>query len=148
MISSTVLASLPTDRHQSTDVFVSSSEGKSVESSRTTLKVRNIVRNFFLSPIRIALEIHGSSFLTASSIGTGAMFSAPAVIKSSLIRPVYCPRLILNQSSQYNLSRYGVYTTSYVLKSLDQSGKGINTIPGKIVLAALIIEIRGKANFR
>ena len=52
-----------------------------------TLNVRNIVRNFFLSPIRIALEMQGSSFLTDSSMGTGATFSPPAVIKSSLIRP-------------------------------------------------------------
>ena len=35
----------------------------------------------------MALEMQGNSVLMASSIGTGATFSPPAVIKSSFFRP-------------------------------------------------------------
>lgn len=40
-------------------------------------------KNFFLSPITMALLTIGSSFFTASSIGTGGTFSPPAVIIKS-----------------------------------------------------------------
>lgn len=40
-------------------------------------------RNFLLSPISMAQLMMGSSFLTASSMGTGDTFSPPAVMMSS-----------------------------------------------------------------
>jgi len=47
------------------------------------------VRNFFLSPMTVALETMSfSSYLMLSSIGTGGMFSPPAVIISSFSLPV------------------------------------------------------------
>jgi hypothetical protein len=49
----------------------------------STFNVRRIERNFFLSPMTIALLIQGSCAFTSSSIETGAMFSPPAVIISS-----------------------------------------------------------------
>ena len=51
-----------------------------------TLSVRRMERNFLLSPMSIQLLMTGSSCLTFSSIGTGATFSPPAVIKSSAIQ--------------------------------------------------------------
>uniref|UniRef100_A0A0K2V695 Uncharacterized protein n=1 Tax=Lepeophtheirus salmonis TaxID=72036 RepID=A0A0K2V695_LEPSM len=53
-----------------------------------TLSVRRQDKNFFLSPITIALLRRGISILIISSIKTGGTFSPPAVIISSLIRPV------------------------------------------------------------
>jgi len=50
-------------------------------------------KNFFLSPITMALLTIGSSFLTASSIGMGGTFSPPAVIIKS--RPKEKERLLL-----------------------------------------------------
>ena len=40
--------------------------------------------NFLLSPMRTALLINGACFLMWSSIGTGAMFSPPAVMINSI----------------------------------------------------------------
>ena len=48
-----------------------------------TLGVSTTDKNFFLSPITMALLINGSSALILSSMGTGAMFSPPAVIINS-----------------------------------------------------------------
>ena len=45
-----------------------------------TFSVRSMERNFFLSPTSIALLMIATSSLTESSIGTGGMFSPPAVI--------------------------------------------------------------------
>ncbi len=61
--------------------------GTSVALSTSVLKVRKQERNFLLSPMRMTLEMQGSSLLMASSMGTGATFSPPAVISSSLMRP-------------------------------------------------------------
>lgn len=51
--------------------------------NRSTFNVRRIERNFLLSPMIIALLMHGNWDFTSSSIKTGAMFSPPAVIISS-----------------------------------------------------------------
>lgn len=48
-----------------------------------TFRVKKQERNFLLSPITIALLIIGTSSLIASSIGTGAIFSPPAVMINS-----------------------------------------------------------------
>lgn len=45
--------------------------------------VSSMDRNFLLSPISMALLISGTASLTASSMGTGGMFSPPAVMISS-----------------------------------------------------------------
>ena len=50
---------------------------------KSTFNVRRIERNFLLSPMSIALLMHGNWDFTSSSIKTGAMFSPPAVIISS-----------------------------------------------------------------
>ena len=63
------------------------SEGNPDSSSMLTLKVRKMHKNFLRSPIRIAFEMHGRYNLTESSIGTGATFSPPDVIRISLILP-------------------------------------------------------------
>lgn len=51
--------------------------------SKFTLTVSSMVRNFLLSPISMALLIRGTASFTASSMGTGGMFSPPAVMISS-----------------------------------------------------------------
>ena len=51
-----------------------------------TIRVSKQERNFFLSPITMALLTTGSSLLMASSISVGATFSPPAVIRSSVKR--------------------------------------------------------------
>ena len=56
--------------------------------SGTCRRVTNIVLYFLLSPTIMTLEIAGRKDLRASSTGTGAMFSPPAVMMSSLMRPV------------------------------------------------------------
>ena len=56
--------------------------------SGTWRRVRITVLYLRLSPIIIALEMPGRSSLSLSSTGTGAMFSPPAVMMSSLMRPV------------------------------------------------------------
>ena len=48
-----------------------------------TLSVSKHDKNFLLSPINIALLRIGTSTLSCSSIGTGAMFSPPAVMINS-----------------------------------------------------------------
>lgn len=48
-----------------------------------TFRVKKQERNFLLSPITMALLIIATSSLIASSIGTGAIFSPPAVIINS-----------------------------------------------------------------
>lgn len=52
-------------------------------SETITLMVSSIDRNFLLSPISMALLMSGTASLTASSMGTGGMFSPPAVMISS-----------------------------------------------------------------
>jgi len=47
-----------------------------------------MVRYFWLSPITMQLLSNFMWFNMRSSMGTGAMFSPPLVINSSLIRPV------------------------------------------------------------
>ena len=47
----------------------------------------NIDKNFFLSPMSIQLLTHGRCSLTVSSIGTGGIFSPPAVIINSVNVP-------------------------------------------------------------
>mmetsp|Transcript_17424 Transcript_17424/g.20240 ORF Transcript_17424/g.20240 Transcript_17424/m.20240 type:complete len:200 (+) Transcript_17424:8-607(+) len=56
--------------------------------STSTLKVISAERYFLSSPITITLLIIGQMFLRESSISTGATFSPPAVMISSLILPV------------------------------------------------------------
>lgn len=51
--------------------------------SGLTLMVSSMDRNFLLSPINMALLINGTASFTASSMGTGGMFSPPAVMISS-----------------------------------------------------------------
>lgn len=46
--------------------------------------MRSIERNLWPSPTSTQLLMHGISFLTVSSIGTGATFSPPAVIRISV----------------------------------------------------------------
>ena len=88
MICDTVVAVLPKDLHQATADVASLSVGiLSFSMSSSTLNERKQDRNFILSPRRITLERHGNSSLIAFSIAMGAMFSPPAVIISSLIRP-------------------------------------------------------------
>lgn len=50
---------------------------------RLTLMVSSIDKNFLLSPMSMALLISGTASFTASSVGTGGMFSPPAVMMSS-----------------------------------------------------------------
>ena len=45
-----------------------------------------MARNFFLSPMSWQFEMIGSSSFTTSSIGTGATFSPPAVMISSVYK--------------------------------------------------------------
>ena len=54
----------------------------------TAFRQTTIALNGRLSPTIIAFEMAGHAFLSASSTGTGAMFSPPAPISSSLYRPV------------------------------------------------------------
>ena len=73
-------------------------DGIPVAMSTSTLKVMRADINLFCSPTIMILEQAGHSFLNPSSIGTGATFSPPAPIISSLIRPVILrnlPRSIL-----------------------------------------------------
>lgn len=63
--------------------------GDGTNSDRTlTLMVSSMVRNFLLSPISMALLISGTASFTASSMGTGGMFSPPAVMISSAEKQV------------------------------------------------------------
>lgn len=48
--------------------------------------VSSMERNFLLSPISMALLMSGMASLTASSMGTGGIFSPPAVMISSRIK--------------------------------------------------------------
>lgn len=50
-----------------------------------TFRVMSMDRNFLLSPINIQLDTPGRHSFTVSSIGTGAIFSPPAVMISSVI---------------------------------------------------------------
>ena len=61
-------------------------------SQNITLIVSKHDRNFFLSPTTMALLMHGNIFLMVSSMMIGGTFSPPAVIISSLMRPVTCGR--------------------------------------------------------
>ena len=85
-ISLTFVALLPIDLHQSIAKGSRLSVGFLL-SSTFTLNVKKQDKNFRLSPSKITFDRHGSSSLTAASMGTGAIFSAPAVIINSLIRP-------------------------------------------------------------
>ena len=88
MICDTVAAELPTDLHQATADVASLFVGiLSFSMSSSTLNERKQDRNFILSPRRITFERHGNSSLIAFSIAIGAIFSPPAVIISSFIRP-------------------------------------------------------------
>jgi hypothetical protein len=62
--------------------------GAPVFKSISTLKVIKAAINRFYSPNNIILEQAGHSNLKFSSIGTGAIFSPPAVIINSFMRPV------------------------------------------------------------
>jgi len=62
-------------------------------------------RNFRWSPTTMQLLTHGSSFFTASSIGTGAMFSPPAVIKiSTKIDPQFYKLLFIPTNLQNDIN--------------------------------------------
>mmetsp|Transcript_34994 Transcript_34994/g.64811 ORF Transcript_34994/g.64811 Transcript_34994/m.64811 type:complete len:220 (+) Transcript_34994:675-1334(+) len=67
----------------------------------STFKATRATMNFFLSPTIMMLEMAGCNFLTLASIGTGATFSPPAPMMSSLYRPVI---LIIPFSSMQPLS--------------------------------------------
>lgn len=64
------------------------SNGAPESGSTSVFKVTSIARNFFLSPTKNALLMNGNSALTFCSMGTGGMFSPPAVISSSFSLPV------------------------------------------------------------
>ena len=88
-MSVTFVALLPTDLHQSIAAGVKSFVGASLFLRSTiTLNVRKHERNFRLSPIKMTFEMHGRHSLMASSTGIGATFSPPAVMSSSLMRPI------------------------------------------------------------
>ena len=88
LASSTVVAAEPIAliaRRQ----FASSFEvGCSVAVSTTTRRVRRHARNLRLSPSSTALLTIGQCAFTWSSMRTGGTFSPPAVMMSSLMRPV------------------------------------------------------------
>mmetsp|Transcript_42352 Transcript_42352/g.83187 ORF Transcript_42352/g.83187 Transcript_42352/m.83187 type:complete len:216 (+) Transcript_42352:795-1442(+) len=63
-----------------------------VSLSSTDLSVTSATLNFFLSPTIITFDMNGQLALMVSSMGMGAMFSPPAVMISSLIRPVMYTR--------------------------------------------------------
>jgi hypothetical protein len=63
-------------------------DGRPDFKSISTLNVIRHPINLYISPTIIILEQGGQKILKLSSIGTGAMFSPPAPIISSLIRPV------------------------------------------------------------
>ena len=73
--------------HHSRVMGASSGNGSKVTGSTSVLRVKRTLRNFFLSPINIALATQGNCFLIVSSIGIGATFSPPAVMRISLARP-------------------------------------------------------------
>ena len=73
--------------HHSRVMGASSGNGSKVTGSTSVLRVKRTLRNFFLSPINIALATQGNCFLIVSSMGIGATFSPPAVIRISLARP-------------------------------------------------------------
>ena len=77
-----------------------------IEYTRLTLSVSKHDRNFLLSPINMTLLNMGTSTFNCSSIGTGAMFSPPAVmmISETMIMPsVYQVwlRTCLNSKTTY-----------------------------------------------
>ena len=71
-------------------------EGYPFDMSISTLKVMRADMNLCYSPTIIILEQAGQWILKPSSIGTGAMFSPPAPIMSSFIRPVILRNLPLS----------------------------------------------------
>ena len=81
------LAFDPMLSHQAIVAGANSGNGSCVAESISVLRVSRTLRNFRLSPISIALATHGKYFLMLSSIGMGAMFSPPAVIKISFALP-------------------------------------------------------------
>ena len=88
MTSLTLVASLPCNRHHASEDGAKSSVGIILLSeSKMTLNVKKADKNFFLSPTTTTFDRHGNLSLIAFSIGTGAMFSPPAVIINSLILP-------------------------------------------------------------
>jgi len=62
--------------------------GSPVIISTSTLNVIKQAMKRYISPTTIMLEQGGQTALKLSSMGTGAMFSPPAPIISSLILPV------------------------------------------------------------
>ena len=68
------------ESYQSQDNLWATATTKYQDTTRVTFRVKKQERNFFLSPITIALLTIGSSFLILSSIGIGATFSPPAVM--------------------------------------------------------------------
>ena len=99
MSSTVLMLLLPIDSIHSRQVGANLLVGVSL--SISTLKVRKHVRNFFLSPIRTTLEMHGKADLMLSSIGTGATFSPPAVMMSSFFRPAIHITLYFGNSKQW-----------------------------------------------
>mmetsp|Transcript_10722 Transcript_10722/g.39724 ORF Transcript_10722/g.39724 Transcript_10722/m.39724 type:complete len:256 (+) Transcript_10722:159-926(+) len=70
----------------------------SVSGSCSCRSVTRHELNLRLSPIIITLEMPGRRDFSLSSIGTGAMFSPPAVMISSLMRPVMPSRLVVGST--------------------------------------------------
>ena len=68
------------ESYQSQHYLWATATTKYQDTTRVTFRVNKQERNFFLSPITIALLTIGSSFLIVSSIGIGATFSPPAVM--------------------------------------------------------------------
>ena len=69
--------------------LVRRSVGTRVSGSGSTRRVTSIARNLRRSPTSMQFEMSsGSASFRRFSIGMGAMFSPPAVITSSLIRPL------------------------------------------------------------
>lgn len=64
-------------------------------------------RNFLLSPINMALLINGTASFTASSMGTGGMFSPPAVMISSKDQMATTHQLTDSKKEEMTLKKKG-----------------------------------------
>jgi hypothetical protein len=69
-------------------MMMSYNNERNLTSRQDTFKETTIERNFFLSPMTMQLETATMAAFISFSIRTGGMFSPPAVIINSLIRPV------------------------------------------------------------
>lgn len=75
--------------------------------------VSSMDRNFLLSPISMALLISGRASLTASSVGTGGMFSPPAVMINSKTKAALLREAFL-----------GTHSGKYKYENIDKEDRG------------------------